>query len=67
MPWNLSQRGIHFLKKNCGSQQEDVEDVNVGVFPFRPHVSKVQELKTKKCTVELESGGGKEVSVPLLG
>ena len=44
---------------DCGSQGEDVEDVDVVVFPFRAPVSKVQELKGEECTVgrEISSGG----------
>ena len=62
VPWNLSPRGILFDKDvDCGSWGEDVEDVDVVVFPFRPPVSKVQGLKRKVCTVGRESGGGNEV------
>ena len=54
--------GFRFnLKKlDCGSQGRNVEDVNV-VLPFKPHMSEVQELKRKMCTVGRESGGGTEV------
>ena len=34
---------------------------NVVVLPFRPHMSEVQELKRKMCTVGWESGGGNKV------
>ena len=61
VPWNLSPRGIRSDKDiGCGSQEEDVQDVDVVVFPFRPPVSKVQELKRKVCTVGRDSGGGNE-------
>ena len=62
----LSRRRIHFnTDVDCGSQEEDVEDVDVVVFPFTP-VSKVQDMKGKECIVgrEISSGGKvtKEVS-----
>ena len=62
MPWNVSPRGIHFDKDvDRGSQGENVEDVNVVVLPFRPHMSEVQELKREMRTVVRESCGGTEV------
>ena len=58
MPWNLSPHGIHFDKNvDCGSQGEDVEHVNVVVFPS----SEVQKLKREICCVEWEKSGGNEV------
>ena len=43
--------------------------MNVVVLSFRPHVSEVQELKMKRCSVERDGGGGgnevlQEVSAP---
>ena len=49
---DLSPPEIRFDKNvDSGSQGENVEDVNVVVLPFRPHVSEVQELKGKEFTV----------------
>ena len=47
---------------DCGSQREDVEDVDVVVFPFRPPLSKVQELKGKECTAGREISSGSKVA-----
>ena len=59
--WNLSPPGIRFGKNvDCGSQGENVEDVNV-VSSFRPHMGEVQELKREICTVGRESNGDNEV------
>ena len=61
-PRLLYPPGIRFdTNINCGSQGENVEDVNVVVSPFRPHMRKVQELKREICTVRGESDGGNEV------
>ena len=52
---SLSRHWIHVNKDvDCGSQWEDIEDVDVIVFLFRPPVSKVQTLTGKECTVERE-------------
>ena len=46
---------------DCGSQGENVEDVNVVVSHFRPHMGEVQELKREICNVGREKSGGNEV------
>ena len=52
VPRNLSPPGISFDNNiDCGSQGENVEDVNVVVPPFRPHMGDVQEMKREICTV----------------
>ena len=58
--WNRSPRARSFLIKDvdCGRQGKDVDGVNVVVLPFRPPLSKVQQLKRKVCTVGWKSGGG---------
>ena len=57
VPWNLSPPGIRFDENvDCGSQGENVEDVNVVVLRFRAH-TEVQELKREMCTVGRESSG----------
>ena len=49
---NLSPPGIRSDENvDCGSQGENVEDVNVVVSPSRPHMGEVQELKREICTV----------------
>ena len=46
---------------DCGSQEEDVEDVNVVVLPFGLHFGEVQVPKKEICTVEREKSSGNEV------
>ena len=44
---------LFFMKNmDCGSQEENVEDVNVVVSPFRPRFGEVQELTREVCTVK---------------
>ena len=38
------------LNADCGCQREDIENVDVVVFPFGPPVSQVQKLLGKECT-----------------
>ena len=49
------ERWIHLNQDvDSGSQWEDIENVDVVVFPFGPPVSKVQKLEGKECTVGWE-------------
>ena len=62
VPRLTARPGSVLMKMDCGSPwEEDVEDVNVVVSPFRPHMGEVQELKREICTVRREKSGGNEV------
>ena len=51
------------LEVDCACQREDVEDVNVVVFPFGPPpVSQVQKPQGKECTVERQVSCSGEVT-----
>ena len=61
--WTLSRRWIHLSKDaDCGSQREDIENVDVVVLPLRPPVSKVQELTRTECNAGREISGGSMVT-----
>ena len=47
----IQRRMERNLDVDCGCQREDVEEVNVVVFPFGPPVSQAQKLQGKECTV----------------
>ena len=48
----LSRRWIHLNQDvDCGSLEEDIENVDVVVFPFGPPLSQVQKLNGEECTV----------------
>ena len=58
----MSPSGICCDKNvDCGSQGENVEDVNVVVSSFRAQMSEVQELQREMRAVGRESTGGTEV------
>ena len=50
------------LDVDCGCQREDVEDVNVLVFPFGPPVRQVRKRQGKERTVRRQVSCGGEVT-----
>ena len=63
IPWLIGPPGIRFNEYvDSGNHGKDVEDVDVVVASFGPHMSEVQKLKREICSVGRESGGDNEIS-----